>query len=76
MANLSTSWINILIITLGIIGILSLALEIFSIWSKGWAPRFISLFGFLSLFLLVLNINFGIWIFVGGIILVLVYPNN
>jgi len=75
--NMSTTWINLWVILLGLIGIISLVGEIIVIYKKGWIPRILAGCGFLSLFLLILGIDsLGVIFLIGGAVLVALFPNE
>ena len=75
-AGISTGWINASILLLGLISIISLLIEIYTIYKEGWIPRIIAFCGFVSLFLLVFDIQFGVYLLIIGCILVALFRNN
>jgi len=75
--NLSTTWISLSIFLLGLIGTLSFIYEIVIIYKKGWIQRIIALSGFLTFLFLVIGFDTsGIIFMIGGIILVLIFPEE
>lgn len=60
-ANISTFWITIITLFLGILGIISLIIEIREVYNAGsMAITFASL-GFLGIFIILLQLDFGVW---------------
>jgi hypothetical protein len=75
--GLSTEWITLIGIILGLASIISLLIEAFSVWKKGWIPRIIALFGFLSFLLILLNVNgLGVILLLIGGGLVALFPDK
>ena len=75
--NLSTGWITLSIILLGLMGIISTLIEIFAIYKKGWPARIIAICGFLSFLFFILGLDeLGILLMVVGIIIILIFPNE
>lgn len=75
--NLSTTWVTLLIFFLGLIGTLSFFAEIIVIYKKGWPQRIIAISGFVSLFALIIGFDtIGIIFLLGGILMVVIFPDD
>jgi len=75
--NMSTTWISLTIFFLGLIGILSLIIEIIVIYKRGWPQRIISMLGFVSFLALIIGFNtIGIFFLLGGILMVVIFPDE
>jgi hypothetical protein len=75
--GMSTNWITIMIILIGLLGIISLAAEIYVLYGKGWPVRVMATAGFLSFLLLILGADtIGIILMIIGIITILIFPNE
>lgn len=74
----STSWITLIVIFFGIIGIISTVVEVIAIYNKGWIPRVIALCGFISILLIVLNFltSLAVIILIIGAGLVAFFPDE
>jgi len=60
-SGIPTLWISIIIIFIGILGLVSLGLEIKDIYDAGKMAITFAILGFIGMFLLILEIDFGIW---------------
>ena len=75
--GLSIGWITIIGITLAIVGVLSMLIEMLLIWQRGWVPRIIALFGFLSFFLILMGVEMlGVILLFAGGGLVSIFPDK
>jgi len=75
--NMSTTWVTLSIIGLGIIGLFSLISEVYRIYNKGWSQRIIAGLGFLSFLFLVIGVDtLGIMFLFSGVIMVIIFPDE
>ena len=75
--GLSTGWITMIGVTLAIVSVLSMLTEMLLIWQRGWVPRMIALFGFLSFFLILMGAEMlGVILLFAGGGLVALFPDK
>jgi len=75
--NMSVGIITFFQIILGLIGIISLLWEIYSVYNRGWPQRVIAFCGFLSFLLLIVGVDIlGVIFLFAGAIMVRAFPNN